>query len=65
MTTLTLEEQERRAYIEGRTAEAKYLAAIIDAPTPDWVEDLKDDLEDSQRANRRLMATIEQYEDGE
>ena len=53
---LTLEEQERRAYIEGRTAEAALIGAVIDAEHKvhlfemDAAEKLDQDWDDDARA---------------
>jgi hypothetical protein len=60
MTVLTLEEQERRAYVEGNTELAAVLARADDAEAAlDEVDRLKEEIEDLQAENQRLRDKIE------
>jgi uncharacterized protein YukE len=55
MIVLTLEEQERRAYVEGKTELAAVLARADDAEAAlDEVDRLKKEIEELQAENERL-----------
>mgnify|MGYP003421861253 CR=1 FL=1 len=58
---LTLEERERRAYIEGRVEEAALIAAVVDEaslPFEDELHDLRGRLDDVQNVVWGLRAQI-------
>lgn len=59
---LTLEERERRAYIEGRVEEAALIAAVVDEaslPFEEELQDLRGQLDDAEGEARRLQAQID------
>jgi hypothetical protein len=58
---LTLEERERRAYIEGRVEEAALIAEVVDEASllfEDELHDLRGRLDDAQNVARGLRAQI-------
>lgn len=59
---LTLEERERRAYIEGRVEEAALIAAAVDEaslPFEDELREAREGLADEREKSWRLQAQID------
>lgn len=59
---LTLEERERRAYIEGRVEEAALIAAVVDEaslPFENELQDLRGQLDDAKGKAWRLQTQID------